>query len=146
LAYNELTYNHTIYALEAFRTGDVRNVSEFMSLQYINHGSQFDPIRGPLRGPAEFIDTVENLRSAFPDLRIQEQETIIQDDVVVSTHTGNFFFLPPAGNKISYELVHLFKVGEGGKIVEHKAIRDDLTLLAQLGALSASSPEYVPFF
>jgi hypothetical protein len=65
---------------------------------------------------------------------------------MTGTHTGDFFFLPPIGNKISYELVHTFKVGEDRKIVEHKAIRDDLTFLAQLGAVRPSLPEYAPFF
>lgn len=32
------------------------------------------------------------------------------------------------------------------KSVEHKAIRDDLTFLTQLGVIEASSPEYKSFF
>ena len=83
---------------EAFNTGNVSNVPEFIRPQYFNHESQVDPIRGQLRGPEEFIDTVENLRTAFP------------------------------------------------KIVEHKAIRDDLTFLAQLGVVKPSSANYELFF
>jgi predicted ester cyclase len=138
--------------IEAFNTGNVSNVSEFISPQYFNRESQVDPIRGQLRGPAEFIDTVEDLRIAFPDLRHQGEAIISQGDTVVSvinvtgTHIGNFFILPPTGNKISYEAVHIYRVGEDGKIVEHKAIRDDLTFLAQLGVVGPSSPEYAPFF
>jgi steroid delta-isomerase-like uncharacterized protein len=138
--------------IEAFNTGNVSNVSEFISPQYFNRESQVDPVRGQLRGPSEFIDTVENLRSAFPDLRHHEEAIIAQDDMVVSiinvtgTHNGNFFILPPTGNKNSYEAVHLYRVDEDGKIVEHKAIRDDLTFLAQLGVIKPSSPEFVPFF
>jgi hypothetical protein len=30
--------------------------------------------------------------------------------------------------------------------LEHKAIRDDLTFLAQLGVIEPSSPKFVPFF
>ena len=138
--------------IDAFNTGNVSNVSDFISEQYFNVESQIDPVRGQLRGPTEFIDTVENNRIAFPDLRHNEEAIIAQDDIVVSvinvtgTHTGNFFILPPTGNKISYDAVHLYRVGEDGKIVEHKAIRDDLTFLAQLGVIEPSSPEYVPFF
>jgi predicted ester cyclase len=123
-------------AIEAFNTGDVGNVSQFISPQYFNHESQVDPVRGQLRGPEEFIDTVKNLRLAFPDLRHEEQAIITQGDMVVSiinvtgTNTGNFFILSPTGNKISYEAVHVYRIGEDGKIVEHKAIRDDLTFLA----------------
>lgn len=137
---------------EAFNTGNVNNVSEFISPQYFNHESQVDPVRGQLRGPEEFIDTVENLRIAFPNLRHEEQSTIAQGDTVISvlnvtgTNTGNFFILPPTGKNISYEAVHIYRIGEDGKIVEHKAIRDDLTFLAQLGVVRSSSAEYEPFF
>jgi nogalonic acid methyl ester cyclase/aklanonic acid methyl ester cyclase len=138
--------------IEAFNTGDVGNVSQFISPQYFNHESQVDPVRGQLRGPEEFIDTIKNNRIAFPDLRHEEQAIITQGDMVVSiinvtgTNTGNFFILPPTGNKISYEAVHIYRIGEDGKIVEHKAIRDDLTFLAQLGVVGPLSPEYQPFF
>jgi predicted ester cyclase len=138
--------------IEAFNTGDVSNVSQYISPQYFNHESQVDPIRGQLRGPEEFIDTIKNLRIAFPDLRHEEQAIITQGDMVVSvinvtgTNTGNFFILPPTGNKIDYEAVHIYRIGEDGKIVEHEAIRDDLTFLAQLGVVGPLSPQYQPFF
>jgi hypothetical protein len=57
-----------------------------------------------------------------------------------------FFILPPTGNKISYEAVDIYRIGEDGKIIEHKAIHDDLTFLAQLGVVGHLSPEYQPFF
>jgi predicted ester cyclase len=138
--------------IEAFNTGDVSNVSQYISPQYFNHESQVDPVRGQLRGPEEFIDTVKNLRIAFPDLRHEEQAIITQGDMIVSvinvtgTNTGSFFILPPTGNKIDYEAVHVYRIGEDGKIAEHKAIRDDLTFLAQLGVVGPLSPQYQPFF
>ena len=85
-------------------------------------------------------------------IRHEEQETIAQGNTVISvlnvteTNTGNFFILPPTGNNISYEAVHTYRIGEDGKIIEHKAIRDDLTFLAQLGVVRPSSAEFEPFF
>lgn len=137
---------------EAFNTGNINNVSDFLSPRYFNHESQVDPVRGQLRGPEEFIDTIRNLRIAFPDLHHEEQSIIAQGDTVVSvlnvtgTNTGNFFILPPTGKNISYEAVHIYRIGEDGKIVKHKAIRDDLTFLAQLGVVRPSSADYEPFF
>jgi predicted ester cyclase len=138
--------------IDAFNTGNVSNVTNFISEQYFNHESQIDPVRGKLRGPTEFIDTIKNNRIAFPDLRHSEETIITQEDMVVSvinvtgTNTGNFFILPPTGNKISYDAAHIYRIGDDGKIVEHKAIRDDLTFLAQLGIIEPSSPEFAPFF
>ena len=141
-------------AIEAFNTGDTSGVHEFISPDYVNRESQKakDSYRTQLRGPEEFIDTIKNLRSAFPDLHYEEQEIISQDNKVVfvanvtGTHTGNFFFVPPTINKISYEAVHIYTMGDDGKIIEHRAIRDDLKFMMQLKLVKAESSEYDKFF
>src|SRR5918996_882510 len=101
-------------ALEALNSGDVSRVHE-----YFNHESQVDPVRSKLRGPEEFTDTVKNLRNAFADLHYEEQETIASGDKVVQIltitgkHVGNFFGIaPPTGNNISYQGVHIYRIGE----------------------------------
>jgi predicted ester cyclase len=139
-------------ALEAINTGDTGRIHEVISPQYFNHESQVDPVRSKLRGPEEFIDTVRALRSAFDDLHYEEQETIAAGYKVVSIvsvsgkHTGNFFVVPPTGNRISYQAVHIHRIDDDGKIVEHKAIRDDLSLMVQLGVAGPSSQQYEPLF
>src|SRR5918994_497011 len=140
-------------ALEALNTGDVSRVHEFISPEYFNHESQVDPVRSKLRGPEEFIDTVKNLRSAFADLHYEEQETIASGDKVISIlnitgkHVGNFFSIaPPTGHDISYQAVHIHRIGNDGKIVEHKAIRDDLRFMMQLGIVGPASPQYEQLF
>jgi len=137
---------------EVFNNGIVSRVNEFISPQYFNHESQIDPIRSKLRGPEEFIDTVRNIRSAFADLHYEEEETIASGDKVISVvnvsgkHTGHFFVIPPSGNRISYRAVHIHRIGDDGKIVEHKAIRDDLSLMVQLGVVGPKSAQYEPLF
>jgi ketosteroid isomerase-like protein len=74
----------TQQAEEVFNTGDVSKVGEFVGQEYFNHESQADPKRAKLRGPEEVIDTIKNLRSAFADLRYEEQEIIASNDKVVS--------------------------------------------------------------
>jgi predicted ester cyclase len=134
-----------------FNTGDITRVNEFISPQYFNHESQIDPVRSNLRGPEEFIDTVRNLRSGFDNLHYQVQEIIAAGDKVVSIvnvtgiHTGNFFTIPPSGNKISYRAVHIHRIVDG-KIVEHQAIRDDLSLMVQLGIVGPKSDQYESLF
>ena len=140
-------------AIEAFNTGDISKVHEFISSEYINRESQRakDSYRSQLRGPQEFVDTIKNLRTAFPDLHYEELEILSQGNKVVlianvtGTHTGKFFFVPPTRNRISYEAVHIHTIDSGGKIIEHKAIRDDLKFMMQLGLVKAGSPEYENF-
>jgi predicted ester cyclase len=139
-------------ALEAVNTGDTNKIHEVISPKYFNHESQVDPVRSKLRGPEEFIDTVRALRSAFADLHYEEQEVIAAGDKVAlivkvsGKHTGNFFVIPPTGNRISYQAVHIFRIDDDGMIAEHKAIRDDLSLMVQLGAAGPTSPQYEVLF
>ena len=139
-------------AFQAVNTGDMSKVSDFISPKYFNHESQRDPVRSKMRGPEEFIDTVINLRKSIANLSYEEQETIVCNNKVVSImrvtgkHTGSFFgFIPPSGNEISYQAVHVHTIGEDGKIVEHKAIRDDLALMFQLGVIKGAAPQYDQF-
>lgn len=144
--------NKARQVIEVFNTGNVSNVYEFISPLYFNHESQVDPVRGELRGPEEFIDTIKNLRTALPDLHHEEETLISQGNIVVSiiNVTGNTYrqllYSSINWKEKSYEAVHIYQIGEDGKITEHKAIRDDLTFLAQLGSIEASLPEYKPFF
>ena len=140
------------YAIDALNTGDTSRVSEFISPIYFNHESQMDPVRSKMRGPQEFIDTVVNLRKAISDIHYELLESVASNEKVVSIvsvrgkHTGSFFgFIPPSGNKISYQAVHIFTIGDDGKITEHKAIRDDLALMYQLGVVKGTSLEYENF-
>lgn len=140
------------YVIDALNTGDTSRVSEFISPIYFNHESQMDPVRSKMRGPQEFIDTVVNLRKAISDIHYELVESIASNEKVVSIvsvrgkHTGSFFgFIPPSGNKISYQAVHIFTIADDGKITEHKAIRDDLALMYQLGVVKGTTPQYENF-
>jgi predicted ester cyclase len=140
------------YAINALNTGDTSRVSEFISPIYFNHESQMDPIRSKMRGPQEFIDTVVNLRKAISDIHYELLENVASNEKVVSIvsvrgkHTGSFFgFIPPSGNKISYKAVHIFTIGDDGKITEHKAIRDDLALMYQLGVVKGTALKFENF-
>jgi predicted ester cyclase len=140
------------YAINALNTGDTSRVSEFISPIYFNHESQMDPIRSKMRGPQEFIETVVNLRKAISDIHYELLENVASNEKVVSIvsvrgkHTGSFFgFIPPSGNKISYKAVHIFTIGDDGKITEHKAIRDDLALMYQLGVVRGTALKFENF-
>ena len=66
------------HAIEALDTGDTSKIHEFISVDYINRESQFAKVSysPKLRGSEEFVDTIKNLRSAFPDLHYEEHEII----------------------------------------------------------------------
>jgi predicted ester cyclase len=149
-------YNDNIQVIKSvidtINTGDTENVSDFIGPTYYNHESQMDSVRSKMRGPEEFIDTVRNLRKAISDLHyelidsLSSNNKVIAIVSVVGKHTGSFFgFIPPSGNKISYQAVHLFTIGNDRKISEHKAIRDDLALMYKLGVVKATGSQYENF-
>lgn len=138
--------------IDVINSGDTTKVSEFIGATYYNHESQMDPVRSKMRGPEEFSNTVTHLRKAFSDLYYELVDCVSSNNKVVAIvsvvgkHTGSFFgFIPPSGNKISYQAVHMFTIGNDGKISEHKAIRDDLALMYQLGVVKATAPHYDSF-
>jgi predicted ester cyclase len=52
------------------------------------------------------------------------------------THEGDELWgIPPTGKRFAVEQVHWFRVAEG-KLAEHWAVRDDLGMMRQLGAIS----------
>lgn len=136
-------------SIEALNTGDVTNVSEFIHPSYFDRDSQSIPGREKLRGSEAFVDTVKKLRAALSELHYKEQEIIASNDKVVSImtvtgkHTGDLFGIPPTGNDFSYQAAHFYTIADD-KIAEHKAFRDDLSFMIQLGVIGAASPQYEP--
>jgi predicted ester cyclase len=41
---------------------------------------------------------------------ISQDNKVVFVGNVTGTHKGNFFFIPPTGNKISYQAVHIHKI------------------------------------
>jgi predicted ester cyclase len=49
------------------------------------------------------------------------------------THEGTLLGVPPTGRQVEWRQCHLYRFDENGRAVEHDAIRDDASLLRQLG-------------
>jgi predicted ester cyclase len=79
------------------------------------------------------------LTAAFPDLRVDIDDLIAEDDQVVArltfsgTHQGEFRGIAPTGRSISFSAVRIYRL-TGGKIVGSWAVQDALGLVSQLKA------------
>ncbi|GAB7035751.1 ester cyclase [Streptomyces sp. NPDC021749] len=82
----------------------------------------------------------EVLLRAFPDIRVNIEETITEGDKVVSrntvtgTHLGEYQGLPPTGKTVTYNEIFIFRFVDG-RIAEIRGVVDVLAQLRQLGAL-----------
>ena len=130
-------------AFDSFRlveTGDPALAQRIIAAAFVNQEADDDPddVDRQLPGPAGFLATSRWLRDAFSDLGFELHEVIAEGRLVMAAatmtgrHTGAFNGIEPTGKRINHEQVHIFTIVDG-QITHHRAVRDDLGLLLQLG-------------
>lgn len=123
---------------EVVGRGDMDAAADLCAPDAVNHAAAPDRQHG-----VENIKAVlEFSRRAQPDQQWVEQHVVAEGDLVVvygrrdGTWQAPSFrgFDTPSGTRVSVELAHMFRIRDG-KIVEHWAVRDDLGMMQQLGAI-----------
>lgn len=98
-----------------------------------------DPAPGQMPGPQGFTMFFTLLRSAFPDMHIQIEHLVADEDNVAfaytltGTHQGEFMGIAPTGRHIWVRGMQIGRF-EQGLMVERWGSSDELGLLKQLGA------------
>lgn len=78
----------------------------------------------------------------MPDFRTEIQDLVAEGDKVVArvimtgTHTGDFYGIPATGKRVEFSGIYIARIVDG-KIVEHWGEEDGISLLQQLGVMSA---------
>ena len=94
----------------------------------------------PFRGPAGFKQYVSTIRTAFPDIHFTVADMFAEGDRVGArwsatlTHRGEFFGIPPTGNRAVLTGIHVYHV-RAGHIVEEWQELSALRLMQDLGVL-----------
>jgi predicted ester cyclase len=120
---------------DLFNKGNLATADELIAASFKNHAAP-----GSAPGPGSFKQLVTGYRSAFPDAQFTIEDLLADGDKVVmrsnlrGTHRGSFLGIAPTGRHISQEQIHIVRVASG-QIVEHWAVRDDLSLMRQLGVV-----------
>jgi predicted ester cyclase len=121
---------------EIFPSGDVAALAEVVHPDCVNHEAP----PGAPQGLEGMTQSMLMLERAFSDRRWEIHQVIGEGDTVVihctfsGRHTGEFMGLPPTNQPFAFRQVHIVRF-EDGKGVEHWAVRDDLTLMHQLGVV-----------
>ncbi|MER5208235.1 ester cyclase [Streptomyces sp. NPDC002825] len=128
-------------------TGDAALAAEVVHQDFTNREAVVSPAACSLPGPAGALASGAWLRSAFTDLSFPVTDLVHDGDQVWirlhmrGRHTGPFVHyrdgallqaIPPTGAEIDSEQVHVLHL-QDGKVVRHEAVRNDLSLLGQLG-------------
>jgi predicted ester cyclase len=123
------------YVEEVWNGHDLDAIDGLVSPEYFNHAASTEEYR---RGGAR--RAVEWVLSVFPDHRFEVEDaaadgqTVALRGTMVATHEGELEGIAPTGKRVLAQQSHWFRVVDG-KLAEHWAVRDDLSMLQQLGIM-----------
>jgi steroid delta-isomerase-like uncharacterized protein len=129
-----------------FNAHNLPLVDDFFAPGFINHNARPGTPAGP-RGARELFT---RLWDSSSDMHFEVQTMIAQADQVVcigimrGTHDGLFHGIPATHRATAARHIHVLTFDDAGLITDHLAVRDDVTVLRQLGALPNDPPEPAP--
>jgi steroid delta-isomerase-like uncharacterized protein len=120
---------------EAINSGNLEVMNDLVAPNAIEN----DPAPGQDKGAQGYIDFFTKLRTAFPDLKIEVEQLVADDENVAfaytmtGTHKGDFNGIPATHKKVKARGLQISRF-EDGKMVERWGSSDELGILKQLGA------------
>lgn len=118
-------------------SGDLAGAAALMAEDCVNHAAIPEA-----QGRKGFAAIMQKVRTAFPDMRMSLDDTLVDGDKAVlrltctGTHTGPMDFtrfpLAATGKPVKFEQIHIVRVANG-QIVEHWMEQDTIALFRQLG-------------
>jgi predicted ester cyclase len=128
---------------EGLNRRDAAVFATIVGADYVNHEGADMLLKSS--GPKDWSDVLARLSASFPDISWAVLRTLAQDDHVwvetrmSGTHQGEFFGNAPTGRHFEVRQIHMLRLHDG-LIREHWAVRDDLGVLVQLGAVNPPTP------
>lgn len=122
------------YVEVVWNEGDIDEMDAVLTDHQIYH----DPTGDGEEPLSEFKQFIHGYHEAFPDLHLNVDRYIAEDDIVAfwgwveGTHEGPFMGIDPTGNSIEIMGINVVRV-ENGKIAERWANFDIFGLLQQIG-------------
>jgi len=118
----------------AIDSDDEPAVRALLDADLVSHGAL-----GDVRGRDGFVGVMlTNVRTGFPDLRLEVADVIEQGDLVAfrldgaGTHLGEFLGVAPTGRRVRIRGIHQVRI-EGGRVIEHWQGPDLLAMLLDMG-------------
>lgn len=105
--------------------------------KYIVSEAVIHSLLGDFQGPQAMKEVVQAWLKGFPDMRVQNENVIVERDLAVvqwqvqATHLEEFKGFKPSGKKVHYSGVTIYRV-KHEKIVEYWAYIDMKHLLRQI--------------
>jgi steroid delta-isomerase-like uncharacterized protein len=118
--------------------GNLDVIDEVLADDFVEH-EEFPGIEPTKAGVKQFFGM---FRSAFPDMRMEPHEILVDGDLLcvratmTGTHEGEFMGIPATGKRAEVDVFDMVRLRDG-RFTEHWGLFDSMTLMQQLGAIPA---------
>jgi steroid delta-isomerase-like uncharacterized protein len=112
-------------------------IDELFSPEFVDHSASSE-----LKGTEGTKVFFTMMFAAFPDMHFTVVQQIAEGDQVMThktfhgTHQGSFMGIPASGKHVSIDTMDVLAIHDG-KITDHWTVADMLSMLQQIGAVSA---------
>ena len=127
----------------AVNAHDIDRYLQLLDDSYVGE-SELTPAGG-VQGRAGARQRMEIMSGAFPDGRVEVEQTLASGDFVVvrgrvaGTHKGNFAGIAPTNRRVSWGVCYVVEI-RNGKVIRIRGYADLASLLQQLGVLALPRP------
>ena len=130
--------------LDAFTNGAVEQVGDLVTDDFVDHGA---PPWAP-QGRDGYLQILRFLTDVL-HIRYEVHDVVAAGDKVAiratahGVHNTDHLGFPATGRPYAMPTMHLYRAA-GGRLAEHWGVRDELSVLWQVGALPAPEPVKLP--
>ena len=126
--------------IDAFHADDLPRIGSLVTEDFVDHGA---PPWAP-QGRAGYLQIMGFLKNVLR-LRYEIHQVVADGDLVAvratvhGTHNTGHLGFPATGKPYAMSTMHMYRAADG-LLVEHWGVRDELSVLWQVGALPAPEP------
>lgn len=119
---------------DAINSGNLEELRNLVS----PHVKEHDPAPNQGPGPQGYIDFFTMMRNAFPDMKVEVEHMVADEDSVAfaytltGTHKGDFMGVVGTGKSVEVRGMQISRF-ENGKLIERWGSTDELGILKQIG-------------
>lgn len=124
---------------DTFSTRDFEPIRDLVTDDFVDHGAP----PGLLPGPDGYIGVLRFITGVM-QLRYELHEVTADGDLVAiratayGVHASDHLGVPATGKPFAMQTMHLYRA-EGERLAEHWGVRDEFSVLVQVGALTPPS-------
>ena len=126
--------------VEAFHAADIERIGSMVTEDFVDHGA---PPWAP-QGRAGYMQIMRFLKDVL-QIRYELHEVVSDGDFVAAratvhgVHNSGHLGFPATGKRYAMPTMHMYRA-DGGLLAEHWGVRDELSVLWQVGALPMPEP------